>query len=85
MKNENLCLIILEESQNGYSVTSKSPYEESAAIKHYTKMLRSFTLDFPEEWALCHYSLGKIFTIDTRINEDRSKNMLVLSLSFSLF
>lgn len=83
MKNENMCSSILEESRNGYSVTTKAPYEHNAAIKHYTKMLRRFTLDFPEEWALCHYSLGKIFSVDRRKNEDRSKSVYVFLLFHS--
>jgi hypothetical protein len=76
-RNDMVITTILEESPNGYSVTTKAPFEMTAAIKHYTKMLRRFTLDFPEEWALCHYSLGKIFASDNP-NQERSKCMSVI-------
>jgi hypothetical protein len=82
-RNDMVITAILEESTNGYTVTTKAPFEMTAAIKHYTKMLRRFTLDFPEEWALCHYSLGKIFTSDHTLQE-RSKCMSVIDhFSFS--
>jgi hypothetical protein len=74
---------ILEESQNGYTVTEKAPFEAVSAIKYYTKLLRRFTLDFPEEWALCHYSLGKIFMSDQRSEEDRCKCMYAKLLLLS--
>jgi hypothetical protein len=65
----------LEDSRNGYSITAKAPREADAAIKHYVDMLRRYTLDFPEEWALCHFSLGKIFACDFRPSEDRSRQL----------
>ena len=40
---------LIEESRNGYVLTTGAPRECTAAVKHYTGMLRKYTLDFPEE------------------------------------
>lgn len=40
---------LIEESRNGYVLTAGAPHEINSAVKHYTGMLRKYTLDFPEE------------------------------------
>lgn len=48
--------------RNGFLLRSKAPVETDAAIEFYSNQLRSFDrYDFPEEWALCHVSLAKLF------------------------
>ena len=40
---------VFDESRNGYIVSTGAPRSIDPAIKHYTDMLRKYTLDFPEE------------------------------------
>jgi hypothetical protein len=44
---------LIEESRNGYVLTGGAPREYTPAVKHYTGMLRKYTLDFPEEVCEC--------------------------------
>ena len=42
---------------------TKAPTDTDESITYYSNQLRSFDrYDFPEEWALCHVSLAKLFT-----------------------
>jgi hypothetical protein len=40
---------VIEESRNGYVLTAGAPRDIDPAVKHFTTMLRKYTLDFPEE------------------------------------
>jgi hypothetical protein len=59
---------ILTESPNGYEVTGDAPADDEYdwLVDHYTAKLRKFTSAYPCEWALCHFSLGKVFMMDER-------------------
>ena len=75
LRTEEVTTELIEESRNGYQITSCTPEDLDEARTHYIDMLRKFTLDFPEEWALCHMSLGKVFMRDLRMLQDRPKTM----------
>lgn len=75
MRSEEVTTELIEESRNGYQITSRAPEDIDEARVHYVDMLRKFTLDFPEEWALCHMSLGKVFMCDLRTHQERPKSM----------
>ena len=52
------------ESPNGLVVTGDAPSSRHAEdlITHFTSKLRQFTIqNHPQEWALCHFSLGQQF------------------------
>ena len=71
---------ILEESPNGYIISGKAPPEMPRAIKYYAYQLRQYTVtDYPVEYGICHYNLGKIFIADrhhtTRDFEARAKSI----------
>jgi hypothetical protein len=68
-------LNIYEESPNGYVVSEDRPRsnDNELCLKHYTAKLRHFTVDYPEEWALCHYLIAKIFLNDRITNPAPTK------------
>jgi hypothetical protein len=71
---------IVEESPNGYVISGKAPPEMPRAIKYYSYQLRQYTVnDYPIEYGVCHYNLGKIFFADkhhtTRDFEARARSI----------
>ncbi len=66
---------ILQDSRNGVRITNNSIYNVDDGITHYTALLRKYDLDHPEEWALCHYNLAKLYMVDSKDKEKRPKNM----------
>ena len=71
---------IVEESPNGFIISGKAPPEMPRAIKYYSYHLRQFTVkDYPVEYGVIHYNLGKVFFADrehkTRDYEARAKSI----------
>lgn len=52
---------MMEESPNGYTLVADAPERIDEAIEYYSKQLRTFTVDFPEEFGICHFKLGQLF------------------------
>ena len=72
------------ESSNGHIITGDLPRSggDEARIKHFTSKMRQYSyFEYPEEWALCQYSLACIYYADrsgeifTRTREGRAKSI----------
>lgn len=62
---------IYEESPNGYELVGRAPVNDiPAAVDYYSKQLRQFTFDYPEEYAICHFNLAKLFALSVQKDED---------------
>lgn len=52
---------MMEESPNGYSLVADAPERIDEAIEYYSQQLRTYTVDFPEEFGICHFKLAQLF------------------------
>ena len=52
---------VFEESLNGYKLAANAPPNPNEAIDFYNTELLHYNRDYPEENALIHYNLGKIY------------------------
>ena len=50
-----------EDSPNGYEIVSRAPEKLDDAITYYSSQLRTYSLDYPEEYAIIHFNLAKLF------------------------
>ena len=76
---------VYEESPNGYHITSDAPTSFDEAVKHYSFLLRQFTVELPDEHGLIHYTLGKVFLAEERatdINDHDKKGKLIENAVF---
>lgn len=74
-----------EESPNGYELTKRAPENVEAAIEYYTLHLRKFTIDYPEEFGLCHYALAKLFCTNIKWGHEENSEAVGKKIENSLF
>eukprot|EP01032_Pedospumella_encystans_P019548 gene19548-22224_t len=70
---------ILEDSSNGYRVTSEAPKNVDEAIRYYLQALAKYNIDdYPVEHAMANYGMGKLLFGDMsrpKVSEERAKRI----------
>lgn len=71
-RGDSKIMEVYADSPNGYRIVSEQPvvvdgYTFDLAVKHYSFHLRHFLpLEYPDEYGICHYNLGKLFMVAMR-------------------
>lgn len=75
---------LLEESPNGYEITTGAPKESEQAVRHYLDLLERFDrIEYPIEYALANYALARqLFADMSRTSSDEEKAKLIENALF---
>eukprot|EP01039_Chlorochromonas_danica_P010177 gene10177-11261_t len=75
---------LLEESPNGYEITTGAPKESEQAVRHYLDLLERFNrIEYPVEYALANYALARqLFADMSRTSSDEEKAKIIENALF---